>query len=1025
MPRFPFPHFLISSFPLRVLAAAALVSGAVALAGSGARAGAPETVFQCRFTERPVTIDGSGGEAAWKQAPVIDGFRQHWAGTKARATTRARLLWDRENLYFLADMDDADLFADLREHDAKTWLNDVFELFFKPADDKPGYYEFQVNAANTVMDMFLPSREGGGFDKFIADGDFHIEAKVSLRGTLNQRDDRDRGWTVEGKIPWRDFLRSGGRPAVGEQWKFALCRYDYTKGREPEISSCAPLTKPSFHRWEDYAALRFEGPEKSSHRPFGIEKRVALNTSTVVGSPDPPAPYRPRRLYPALKLNNPMWVVHQPGSNRMLAIVQRWGGGPSRVLSFRDDPSVEATEEILSQDRCIYEICFHPDFQRNGYVYISSKGPLAAERAGRKMQVARYTMGRTPPYALDLKSEKIIIDWPSDGHDGAAMCFGKDGMFYVTTGDGTSDSDVDIVGQEMSLLTAKLLRIDVDHPDPGRGYSVPKDNPFVGMKDVRPETWAYGFRNPWRMTADEKTGHIWVGNNGQDLWETAYLIQRGANYGWSVYEGSHPFYPNRKLGPTPLVQPTVEHPHSEARSLTGGIVYYGKRHPELVGAYIYGDYSTGKIWAIRHDGTKAVWHREIADTSLQITGFAPAADGEIMIVDMRDRDQGGVYTLDPTPKEVLEARSTFPTRLSDSGLFRSVRGHVVQPGLIPFSVNAPLWSDGAHKERFIALPGADTKIDYTSSRGWSFPDRTVLVKSFALETKEGDPRSRRWIETRFLTKQDGEWAGYSYAWNDAQTEAILVAGKGLDKELSVRVPRSGQYPEGVRKQTWRYPSRAECMVCHSRAANFVLGPSLLQMNREHDYGGVRDNQLRVLEHLGVLRVDWAAEAQEALRSETRARGLDSDKIEEYVRKQSARGGQREPASAALLAAAPERLPRLVDPADPTAALDARARSYIHANCSQCHVEAGGGNAQIQLEFTAAVKDMKLFDVKPLHDTFGLPNARLVMPGSPERSVLLHRISIREKGQMPPLASSLVDRQAVELMRQWVRSIRSN
>ena len=165
--------------------------------------------------------------------------------------------------------------------------------------------------------------------------------------------------------------------------------------------------------------------------------------------------------------------------------------------------------------------------------------------------------------------------------------------------------------------------------------SVPKDNPFVNLKDARPETWAYGFRNPWRLTVDSKTGHIWVGQNGQDLWEQAFLIEKGANYGWSVLEGSHPFYPTRKAGPTPFVKPTVEHHHNEARSLTGGIVYHGKKFPDLQGAYVYGDYSTGKIWGVKHDGKKVVWHRELTDTTLQITGFGTDASGEILILDHR------------------------------------------------------------------------------------------------------------------------------------------------------------------------------------------------------------------------------------------------------------------------------------------------------------------------------------------------------------------------------------------------------
>ena len=149
--------------------------------------------------------------------------------------------------------------------------------------------------------------------------------------------------------------------------------------------------------------------------------------------------------------------------------------------------------------------------------------------------------------------------------------------------------------------------------DEGKQYSVPKDNPFLHIKDAVPETWAYGLRNPWRMHCDKKTGHLWVGNNGQDLWEQVYFIRKGDNYGWSVMEGSHPFYSLRKPGPTPFVKPIAEHHHSEARSLTGGIVYYGSKFPELQGCYIYGDHSTGKIWGIRHDGEKVTWHKEIAD----------------------------------------------------------------------------------------------------------------------------------------------------------------------------------------------------------------------------------------------------------------------------------------------------------------------------------------------------------------------------------------------------------------------------
>jgi len=241
-------------------------------------------VAECRWADAPIRIDGKGSDAAWRAAAPLPDFTLPWLGANARparAATRARLLWDRESLYFLADMDDGDLFADVFEHDGKTWDNDVFELFFKPADDQPGYYEFQVNAAGTVMDMFLPRRGDGGYTRYRKDGEFHLESKVELRGTLNQRDDRDSGWTVEGRIPWRDFHRTGDRPEVGERWKFALCRYDYdVRSARPELSTSAPLkSRADFHHYEEYGVLQFVGPGKAPSGP-SEPRRVGLLTQT-------------------------------------------------------------------------------------------------------------------------------------------------------------------------------------------------------------------------------------------------------------------------------------------------------------------------------------------------------------------------------------------------------------------------------------------------------------------------------------------------------------------------------------------------------------------------------------------------------------------------------------------------------------------------------------------------------------------------------------------------------------------------
>lgn len=930
----------------------------------------PPTV-ECRFATGPITIDGKADEPAWQRAEAIDNFGRPWLPEnerKPKTVTKARTLWDKDSLYIFADLEDHDLYADLLNHDDRTWLNDVFEMFFRPDDTKPPYYELQVNAAGTMLDIYF-QRKGVNFDQAKADGEFHWEAKVIRRGTLDNRTDRDEGWTAECRIPWTDFVRTGGRPAEGDMWRFALCRYDYTLNEKPETTTAAPLSQPSFHLLEDYARLKFVGMKAGAVTPKpGLPTQAFVTTSNVIGSPEPPLPYKPVRAHAKLKLNFPISLDLIPGSDQFLCIVQGKPYAPSEIVRFRDDPSSESTEPVLTTPATgtAYGIAFHPRFADNGYLYVGWNG--AVDGKPKRTIVTRYTLDRTT-YKLDPATALEVIAWESGGHNGGDLDFGLDGMLYVTSGDGTSDSDTNLRGQDLTQLTAKVLRIDVDHPVDGKQYSVPSDNPFVGVEGVVPETWAYGLRNPWRITVDRKTGHIWVGNNGQDLWEQVYFVTKGANFGWSAYEGGQIFYANRKMGPQPLTPPAADHHHSEARSLTGGVVYHGTKLPELTGAYIYGDHSTGRVWGIRHDGTKVTWHKLLADTTFNITGFAIDSHGELLVADHRGDGEGGYYHLEMVPPQT--SASTFPKKLSESGLFTNIKNYTTAPGVISYSVNSPLWSDGAHKERHFAIlehAAKDFKIDLNKKNGWDFPNETVLIKSFALETTPGDVSSRHWIETRFLTKQENEWIGYSYRWNKEQTDAELVAADGLDQTYAI----------GDKTQSWHFPSRVECMVCHARAANFVLGLSTAQMNKEHDYGGTSEHQFRVLEHLDLLK---------------------------------------KPAD-------PAKLAKIPDPADETQPLEARARSYLHANCAICHINAGGGNAQMDLEYTASLKKLNAIDVDPLHHKFGLADAKLIAPGHPERSVLLHRLAHRGtgSGQMPQLGTNLVDPTAVKLFDAWIRSL---
>ena len=695
-------------------------------------------------------------------------------------------------------------------------------------------------------------------------------------------------------------------------------------------------------------------------------QRVPWTTSKVVGSPDPPLPYRVSRAYEKLPLFAPVYLRPEPGTDRIFFVDHKgdWKE-PGGLRVFQDREDASSSIALLPLDRLIYGFCFHPGYRDNGYIYLITNGPMP--EANKQNRISRFTVDRTAEGLIKVESELVILEWDSNGHNGGDLAFGPDGFLYCPTGDGTSDSDTLATGQGLNDLLAVMLRLDVDHPTADKAYSIPADNPFINVPDARPEIWAYGFRNPWRMDYDHESNQLWLGQNGQDLWEQVYLIRKGENYGWSVQEGGHPFYLERPKGPQPITPPAADHHHQESRSLTGGVVYRGSKFPDLVGCFIYGDYSTGKIWAIRHDGTKVDFHQEIADTTLQIAGFSLNAAGDLLIVD----HAGGFYRLEPTPPQ---EPSVFPRKLSETGLFASVPKHELLPSVIPYSVNVQLWSDGAHKERWLAVPGEE-QIDYTSTRGWTFPNGSVLVKSFALEREAGRPETRRWIETRLMVRQQNEWVGYSYKWNDEQTDAELLDSSGSDVDFEIV---DAAADGGVRRQTWHYPSRAECMVCHSRAVNYVLGLSENQMNRVHDYGEEKVNQLQMLSDLGFFKNP--------------------------------------------LPKPPEELTKLPSPFDPTIDVNQRALAYLHANCSNCHVEAGGGNAQFSAEIDAKPETQRLIDVRPVHTAFDIQDARLVAPGAPERSLLFHRMQRRGHGQMPPIGTNLLDKPAIELMRDWIQQL---
>jgi len=343
----------------------------------------------------------------------------------------------------------------------------------------------------------------------------------------------------------------------------------------------------------------------------------------------------------------PVLLTHAgDGSNRIFVGTQQ-----GVIHVFPNDPKAKASQVFLDlRDRVSYNdntneegmlgLAFHPQFKTNGelFVFYTRKTPRLTNVVSR-FRVRKDSSGQADPGS---EEELLRITKPFWNHDGGTLCFGPDGFLYVTHGDGGGANDLYDNGQNMKTLLGKILRIDVNRKDEGKSYAIPKDNPFVGRKDTAPEIWALGLRNVWRMAFDRKTEQLWAADVGQNLYEEIDLIVKGGNYGWNRREGLHPFGA-RGTGPQPeLIDPIWEYHHDVGKSITGGHVYRGKRLSELAGAYLYGDYVTGKLWALRYDADKkrVIANRPIKNRALPVYSFGEDEDGDVYFLTQTLSGQG-------------------------------------------------------------------------------------------------------------------------------------------------------------------------------------------------------------------------------------------------------------------------------------------------------------------------------------------------------------------------------------------------
>jgi glucose/arabinose dehydrogenase len=339
--------------------------------------------------------------------------------------------------------------------------------------------------------------------------------------------------------------------------------------------------------------------------------------------------------------------LYQPVDGRHIYVLQQRG----TVLVFAPggnaDGAVFLQRQVLHKgnEEGLLSVAFHPKFADNGtfFLYYCAADP-------RRTVVSRMRTVAGDASKADLASEEVLLtaDQPFENHNGGTLLFGSDGKLYLGLGDGGAAGDPHDNGQKTGTLLGKVIRIDVDQADAGLKYAVPKDNPFVGQDGWKPEIWALGLRNPWRMSFDRGTGDLWAGDVGQNYWEEIDLITRGGNYGWKNHEGKVPF--EKRPAIPGAIDPVFVYNRGEGQSVTGGYVYRGKRLKELVGCYVYGDFNTGRIWALRRQGER-VENRLLIQLpkGQQVASFAEDAAGELYLCTFEgaNGNQGRVYRFEP------------------------------------------------------------------------------------------------------------------------------------------------------------------------------------------------------------------------------------------------------------------------------------------------------------------------------------------------------------------------------------------
>jgi len=719
--------------------------------------------------------------------------------------------------------------------------------------------------------------------------------------------------------------------------------------------------------------------------------------------------------------NKRLFICEQGG--KIWVIPDVTAASPTKVLfldlkaevdSRNGPPSTPVRERMRTNGTEIglLGLAFHPNYTQNRYFYLaysvgfgdSTNFPPLHDR------MSRFTTQAGNPNVADPKSELVYLDQfdQQGNHNGGDLHFGpNDGYLYYSVGDEGGQNDQQLNSQRIDRdFFSAIFRIDVDkkagnlqpNPNPNPAYPdsdplnvdavkrdsgnarylVPADNPFVGATTfngqavasgyVRSEMWAVGLRNPWRFSFDPVTGDLWCGDVGGSKREEVNRITKGGNYGWVYREG--PFEgPWDAAGHAPApagftsIDPVYHYSHTTGGSnfignaIIGGLVCRGGGASSLYGKYLFGDNVSGNIWSINTDGSGV--QRILGEVGISSFGVDPS-NQDVLIA---DEDGNRILRIVSTT-----TGTTFPDTLSETGLFSNVATLTPAPGVIPYAVNLPFWSDHAIKQRWFTLPNASATFTWSKDAPWTLPAGSIWVKHFDMEMQRGVSSSKKRIETRLLVKNATGAYGVSYRWNDAGTEATLVEDAG--QSFTLAITENGN----PAPQTWSIPARSQCMGCHTPQAGYALSFNTRQLNLANDILGYTGNQLTTLFDQGYLTGN--------------------------------------PGS-------PNLLPRHLRPDESAYSIEARVRSYLAVNCSYCHKAGGTGGGNWDARAERTLDQTGLVNGSATNNNGNSAN-KLVVPGDTLHSIVLNRVAATNGfTRMPPLGSNVIDTTNVALLTTWI------